>query len=104
MPVDFEKRQHERQPFLCTAVLEFSSGNREARISDLSLGGCYVDSIAAVAEGEEIALMITRPSGESKRFTGTVAYVLPGLGFGIRFKDLTGAESGFLVQIIHQNK
>lgn len=100
--MDFEKRQHGRRTFLCTAALEFTSGNREARISDLSQGGCYVDSIVSVAEGDSVALVMTQPSGDWMRFTGTVAYTLPGLGFGIRFTNLTHGQSAFIDQLIQQ--
>lgn len=100
MPTDLEKREHERRQLLCEAVLEFSSGTREARISDISLGGCYIDSIASVVEGESIALMIAIPSGESMRFTANVAYLLPGFGFGIHFTDMTEERTVFLNQLI----
>ena len=102
MPVDFEKRQHGRRTFVCTAALEVSSGNREARISDLSQGGCYVDSIVPVTEGEGIALVITKPTGDWMRFTGTVAYTLPGLGFGLSFAKLTHGQSAFIEHLIQQ--
>lgn len=100
MPVDSEKRRHGRRPFLYTAALEFLSGNREARISDLSPGGCYVDSIVSVTEGEGIALVLTNHAGDWMRFTGQIAYALPGLGFGIRFTNLTDGQTEFIDQLI----
>ena len=101
MPGDIENRDHERYEFLGEIVLEFASGRREARISDISLSGCYVDSIGYVTEGETIALVITIPSDESLRFTGEVAYLLPGFGFGVRFTDLNEERTNFLNRIIH---
>jgi hypothetical protein len=97
---DEEKRQYERKPFLTEITLEFSSGKREARISDLSMGGCYVDTIASAPEGEPVKISIQTPSGESMQFEGEVAYVLPGFGFGIRFTDLTDERTDFLNKII----
>jgi hypothetical protein len=82
-------------------ILECASGKREARISDLSPGGCYVDSIIAVAEGEPVSLSIKTESDEALSFTGEVAYVLNGLGFGVRFTDLTDERKAFLDQVIH---
>ena len=100
MPTDVEKREHERKQFFGELLLEFTSGRRKARISDISLGGCYVDSIASVIEGETIRLIITIPSGESIQFAGEVAYVLPGLGFGVRFIGLNEERTSFLDKII----
>ena len=88
MSTDSEKRDHERKQFFAETMLEFSSGKYQARISDISLGGCYVDSIANVMEGETISLTLSAASGDT-RFNGVVAYLLPGFGFGVRFTDLT---------------
>lgn len=93
-------RQQERIPYLNEITLEWSSGKREARIADLSTGGCYVDTIATVPEGESISFVLRSPSGESMKFTGTVVYVLPSMGFGIAFADMTEAKAAFLVRLI----
>jgi len=95
-----EQRKFERKEYFAEASLEFSSGNYQARIGEISLGGCYVDSIASVVEGEPIALTITIGAGDSQRFTGEVAYLLPGFGFGVRFLDLTEEKTDFLRRII----
>ena len=100
MPTDNEKRKHERKQYFTETLLEFSSGKYEARISEISLGGCYVDSIASVMESEAIALTIRIGDGASQRFTGVVAYVLPGFGFGVRFTDLTEEKTDFLRKLI----
>ncbi len=100
MPTDADKREHERKQFFAETMLEFSSGKYQARISDISLGGCYVDSIASVMEGEAIALTLTIGSGEPQRFTGVVAYLLPGFGFGVCFTDLSEENIDSLRQLI----
>ena len=100
MPTDADKRDHERKQFFAETTLEFSSGKYQARISDISLGGCYVDSIASVVEGEAISLALAIGSGEPQRFAGVVAYVLPGFGFGVRFTDLTEEKTDLLRQLI----
>ena len=101
MPTDIEKRKHERKQFFAEAALEFSSGKYQARISEISLGGCYVDSIASVVEREAISLTIAIGSGESQQFAGEVAYVLPGFGFGVRFTDLTEEKTSFLQKLLN---
>lgn len=94
-----ERRENPRQPFLDEIMLEFSSGQREARISDISMGGCYVDSIAAVSEGEPVSFELSTGDGSSLSFTGEVAYVLQSMGFGIKFTSLTEDQKAFLAKV-----
>ena len=75
-------------------------GKYQARINDISMGGCYVDSIAAVMAGEAIALTLSVDGGDPQRFAGVVTYVLAGFGFGMRFLDLTDEKTAFLKQIL----
>lgn len=93
-------RKEERVTYFREIVLECASGKREARISDLSPGGCYVDSIVAVVEDEPVILSMTTPEGKTLSFSGDVAYVLQGMGFGVRFKELTDEQSSFLADAI----
>ena len=100
MSIDNDKREHQRKEFFAETILEFSSGKYQARISDISLGGCYIDSIASVVEGEAISITLAVGSDEPVRFAGVVAYVLPRFGFGMRFTDLTEEKTSFLQKIL----
>jgi len=53
-PQQAERRASPRYPFVAVAeVTELSSGARlSARTSDLSLGGCYIDTLKSVMRGE----------------------------------------------------
>jgi Tfp pilus assembly protein PilZ len=82
-------RKHERSTFLTEIILESASGKREARISDVSEGGCFVDTIVTVRPGEEVSLTGTLDSGERLDVKGKVAYVLDGFGFGVEFIELS---------------
>ena len=82
-------RQHERVTFFTEVSLEFASGRREARISDLSEGGCFVECIAAVRPGELVHLTITMLDGTAVPAVGEITYAFDGMGFGLRFTDLT---------------
>ena len=94
-------RQNERYSYLKEVELEFSSGKRSARISDISIGGCYIDTIAQVPVGESVTLHIASTSGESMQFNGKVAYLLEGFGFGVEFVDLDDAQREFLSALIN---
>ena len=90
-------RQNERTPFLIEIMLESASGKREARISDISLGGCFVDTIMTVRPGEDVSLTGKLETGEPLELKGKVAYVMDGFGFGVSFTDLSD-ESKVLVE------
>ena len=93
-------RQNERYSYLKEVELHFASGKRSARISDISLGGCYIDTIAQVPVGESLTLQIASTSGEAMEFHGKVAYVLDGFGFGIEFVNLTDQQREFLSGLV----
>ena len=92
-------RKDDRFPYLKEVELEFASGRRSARISDISLGGCYIDTIAQVAVGEPLALVISSSNGDSMEFKGRVAYVLENFGFGVEFTDVSDPQRQFLGEI-----
>ena len=96
-------RQNDRFSYLKEVELEFASGRRSARISDISVGGCYIDTIAQVPVGEQLTLHIATGNGEAKEFTGRVAYLLEGFGFGVEFTGLTDDHREFLAQILNSS-
>lgn len=80
-------RQHERRNHFEEIVLESASGRQPARISDISDGGCYIDTIVEVKVGDEVAFEVQDLEGTSRRKRGIVAYHFVGMGFGIRYTD-----------------
>lgn len=97
-------REQERIRLNLDVELDSSSGKHEVRISDISLGGCFVDTIAPAAEGEPVKLKINVPeSGDTIVFTGTVAYSMERFGFGVRFTDLTDPQKAFLESVMGSN-
>src|SRR6185369_4393381 len=60
-----------------------------ARITDLSEGGCYIDSIGEVFDGEPISLEIKLQGDSILCLPGVVAHHIPRLGFGVRFVDFS---------------
>ena len=93
-------RKEDRYTYLKEVELEFSSGKRSARITDISAGGCYIDTIAQVRVGDMLSLPIFVTSGESVIFRGKVAYVLEGFGFGVEFVELTDDHRDFLARLL----
>ncbi|HUR96946.1 MAG TPA: PilZ domain-containing protein [Pyrinomonadaceae bacterium] len=93
-------RKEDRHSYLREVELEFASGKRNARISDISPGGCYIDTISQAAVDEPIALQISTSYGESMQINGRIAYILDGFGFGVEFVDVTDRQREFLDRLV----
>ena len=89
-------RKHERIDIVREIILESSAGKRPSRISDMSMGGCYIESITNFRKGEPVSFDLSSTAGEVMRFSGNVAYVLDGFGFGLTFTNLTPNHVTFL--------
>jgi hypothetical protein len=81
-----------RCPFVASAdVVELTSGSSaklSARISELGLGGCYVDTLNPFPEGTQVRLRIVRDDGVFET-SARVAYDDRRFGMGLAFTDMT---------------
>jgi len=87
-----ERRSGQRWEVSLDAVWDGKSGNNTARITDLSDGGCYMDSLGDVTMGELLHLKLQLPNGEWLELTGEVAHHTPPVGFGVRFLGLSDQQ------------
>jgi hypothetical protein len=62
------------------------SRGHEARVDDVSLGGCFVNTYGHVELNEPVKLQILLPSGDWLALQGEVASYHPGVGFGMAFR------------------
>ena len=99
-----ERRSSRRKRLLLDAKWESMSHTHEARVDDVSLGGCFVNTYGHVQSDEEINLQIQLPSGEWLRLQGRVASYQPGVGFGIAFTSLSKEETAVLKELIATGK
>lgn len=95
-----ERRQHKRVTRPFEGNWTGASGANTCRISDVSLGGCFVQTLAAPSAGEETQVTITFGKDVSMTFAGTVIYVEPGMGFAVRFNKLEGEGSDEVKRLI----
>ena len=86
-----ERREDERTGVLLEAWWENLSGRHHARVSDLSMGGCYVDTVAPVEADDVIVFAIRKPDGSWLELRGRVVARDPG-GFSLAFTFLTDEE------------
>lgn len=99
-----ERRRNERKRLLLEAKWESMSRRHEARVDDVSVGGCFVNTYAQVELGEHVNLEIQLPSGDWLALRGHVATYQPGVGFGMSFNSLTAEESARLKELMRTAK
>jgi hypothetical protein len=93
-------RQQRRTLVSIEIELEWLSLRRLARITDISIGGCFINSLKPIPAGERIAFRIKDGNGVDLALNGQVVYVYTGLGFGVRFVDLVESERLIVEEII----
>jgi len=95
-----ERRAEERIPLFLELRWQSLSGKHTARISDISLGGCYVETMGQVTMGDLIRFEVQLPTGRWMPLIGEVVYHLPGMGFGLRFRTLTESQKQMIASLI----
>jgi hypothetical protein len=99
-----DRRSEKRLDVCLDAVWDGKSGNYSARVTDLSEGGCYIDTLGEATTGEVLRLKLQLPDGEWVDLTGEVAHQNPPLGFGMKFIELSSDQLETLRSIIsHEN-
>ncbi|MGI9065296.1 MAG: PilZ domain-containing protein [Pyrinomonadaceae bacterium] len=94
------RRTDERLSTNLSARWDGGSGAQEARIEDLSLGGCFVNTTRRVDVGEIVVVEIKLPSDEWLQLRGEVVFYHEGIGFGVLFSFLTDDEEQSLRELI----
>ncbi len=95
-----ERRTDDRVSLNLPVRWDGLSGASEARIEDLSFGGCFVNTRGSVDVGELLTIEIQLPSGEWLQLRGEVTSFQPGIGFGLVFPFLTGEEEEMLRELV----
>ena len=95
-----ERRSNQRKRLLLEARWESMSSTHEARVDDVSVGGCFVNTLGRVEPNEGVSLQIQLPSGAWLPLRGYVTSYQPGVGFGVSFTSLTDDETAALMELI----
>jgi PilZ domain len=95
-----ERRSTERKRVLLEAKWESMSRKHQARVDDLSLGGCFVNTYGPVELNEPVSLQILLSKGVWLKLRGTVVTYQPGVGFGVSFTALSDDEKAALTEFL----
>jgi PilZ domain-containing protein len=84
-----DRRRTPRYPFVASAeVLERTSGTRMlARLTDISLYGCYLDMSNPLPSGSHVFVKIFRDT-DFFEAEASVVYSQPNLGVGLAFREV----------------
>ena len=84
-----DRRREDRVEVCLDAIWDGRSGRVPARVTDLSEGGCYIDTLGEAYIGEILNIKLPLPAGDWLELTGEVAHRSPPMGFGVRFVNMS---------------
>lgn len=83
-------------PFQAT----WAGGPGNCLAMDLSLAGCYVNSVTAPAPDAPVVVSLISPQGKTLDLPGRVVYVNAAAGFAVQFVGVPAPEAAALAQWI----
>ena len=96
-----ERRSRPRLSVSLDAVWNENADNRQsARVTDLSEGGCYLDTVGEVRTGEIVAFRVLLPDEDWLYLEGEVKHHRHNFGFGVQFVDLNDEQTEKLLQLL----
>jgi len=96
-----ERRSKPRLSVSLDAVWNVDNGGKNsARVTDVSEGGCYLDTVGEVMSGEIVAFRVLLPDDEWLYLEGEVKHHRHGFGFGVQFVDLNDEQTENLRQLL----
>ena len=96
----YERRAHHRVTTQLTVMWEGLLTNNYALMTDVSRGGCYIDSAGRVSLDEQIRVDAILLSQAHLHLEGSVAHREWPLGFGLRFANLTDEKAALISQVV----
>jgi PilZ domain len=99
-----DRRERTRLRVSLDAEWDGSTGQHPARITNLSEGGCYLDTVGEVRRGEIVGFRILLPDGDWLYLEGKVRHYTSGLGFGVQFVDLDENQEQKIIVVMQLAK
>ena len=98
-----ERREAPRYPFIASAEeINLASGTRiSARVSELSLKGCYLDTLNPFPKGTQIRVVVFHGDATFTALA-TVIYTQPNMGMGVEFSAVEPEQLEILLSWIKE--
>ncbi len=97
-----DRRKQPRLRVSLDAMWDSSTEAHSARVSNLSEGGCYLDSVGDVRHGEIVGFRILLPDDDWLYLEGEVRHHTPGVGFGVQFVDMNEEQTEKLNSLLQR--
>lgn len=81
-------------------VWQGGAGKYDARMGEISMNGCFIDSMGQEILGEKINFKVRLPSGIWVNLEGEVIYQEYPIGFEVRFTDLTAENRKLILEVV----
>ncbi len=103
LPPEVQRRAHVRYACVATAnVVEPKSGARvSGRVTDLGLGGFYMDTMSVLPVGTTVKVRIDL-ANRSFESAAKVVYALSGMGMGLAFAETSKEDQAILQSWVRQ--
>jgi hypothetical protein len=88
-----DRRTKPRLRVSLDAMWDSSTEAHSARITNLSEGGCFLDSVGEVRSGEIVGFRVLLPDDDWLYLEGEVRHYTRGIGFGVKFVDLNEEQT-----------
>jgi hypothetical protein len=95
-----ERREKPRLSVSLDAMWDSSTEAHSARVTDLSEGGCFLDSVGEVRDGEIVGFRVLMPDDEWLYLEGEVRHYTAGRGFGVKFVELNEEQTERLIWLL----
>jgi hypothetical protein len=82
-----DRRSTPRLNVSLEAVWDSATDNHPALVTDLSLGGCYINTVGEIRVGETVGFRVLLPDGDWLYIEGEVRHH-GSRGFGVMFVDV----------------
>src|SRR5882724_7557579 len=95
-----DRREKPRIRVSLNAMWDSSTEAHSARVTDLSEGGCFLDSVGEVRAGEIVGFRVLLPNDDWLYLEGEVRHYSAGSGFGVQFVELNEEQAEKLHALI----
>jgi hypothetical protein len=95
-----DRRSKPRLNVSLDAFWDADDERHSARVTDLSEGGCYLDTVGEVLIGEIVAFRVLLPDDDWLYLEGEVRHHRHSFGFGVQFVDLNSEQNEKLLRLL----
>ncbi len=99
-----DRRSRPRLSISLDAVWERTNDAQTARITNLSEGGCFLDTVGEVRQGEIVGFRVCMPDEDWLYLEGEVRHYIRGIGFGVQFTELNEDQQAKVHELIQLAK